>query len=157
MSVEYLNSLRKPLIAYARKRGIVDPEDLAASTIAAAFAAGYADLPQSQIRSVTFGIMHNKVVSEYRNVTIRQKYAPIVHKKDFFEDAGDVASEDVFERLICGLSNRKQKIMRLRFQFDLGMTEIGPLVGLSYGRVRVESCEAIAEMRDKAESLALAS
>lgn len=151
---EVVGAFGPPLAAYARSRGVRDPEDLVQDVfLAAVERAGSFQGDLAGLRSLLFMIAFRRIADEHRR-RYRRPEVPMADY-DFLPDLGPTADEIVGRRESAGeamegfaaLTQREQHVLRLRIFGEATPGAVGESLGLTPGNVRVIQTRALKKLR----------
>jgi len=143
-----------PIAGYARRMGVVDPEDVTGAVLeSVARSGGSFSGSHSQFRSWVFSVAHSRIVDSLRSRARRPEVA--------FTDAHDRSSAAADHRLgegdpelevaMARLSDEQRSLLHLRFVLELSTKEIATVIDKSEVATRVALHRCTKRLRELLE------
>lgn len=145
--------LKRPVVAYVRLRGALDPDDVTSEV----FLGVFRDLhrfsgDEDDFRAWVFTIAHRRVVDTWRRRSRRPTTEPL---PDGWEPSGGDAEEDALaalgarevEALLSRLTPEQRDVVLLHVVADLPLAEVAEVMGRSVGAVKSLQHRALRALR----------
>jgi len=152
-------SLAPTMLAFARGRGAVDPEDVVAETMTSvARNLGRFQGDEAAFRSWAFRIAYRRVVDDRRRASRRVTVRPLTETEDWAAGwrTAESAVEDLASEPVVGALRRlgpdQRDVVLLRVVGELSVREVAAVMGKREGAVKMIQSRALDQLRRDLET-----